>query len=130
MRALVFLSALCLASTAAFPQALSQVSPPPSAVCSIPLTRFASGDIDPLIVKKAPSANDGMPQLRVPAPPCGEPAAQEPMLAQRRDPLMEAAKALQKYVSSRKSAAIIEKSDPVPYVVVPLPRALGESLKP
>ena len=135
MRALVFLSALSFAGVAAFPQALLQVTPMPSAVCSIPLTRFVAPDIDPSIVKKMPPTSDRTSQLRVPAPPCDEPAAQPPIIAQRLGELMERSKpllveTLKKYVASRKSAAIVDKSDPVPYVVAPLPGALGESLKP
>ena len=131
MRALIYLPALCLASATAFPQAPPRVSPLPSAVCSIPLLRFVAPDIDPLMVKKLPPASDRTSQARVPAPPCDESAAQKPMLAQRRDPLMEAAKALlERFVSTRKPAAVVEKSDPVPYVVAPLPSALGKSLKP
>ena len=135
MRALVFLSALCLASTVAFPQALPRVSPLPSSVCSIPLTRFASGDIDPLIVKKAPPTSDRTSQLRVPAPPCDGPAAQESTLAQRLGELAERSKpllleTLTKYVASGKSAAIIEKREPVPYFVAPMPSLPKESVKP
>jgi hypothetical protein len=102
MRALVFLSALCLASATAFPQALLQVTPMPSAVCSIPLIRFTSGDIDPFIAKKAPSANDGMPQLRVPAPPCDEPAAQPSIVAELREQMKERLKAVQTSVFTQR----------------------------
>jgi hypothetical protein len=82
MRALIYFPALCLASAIAFPQALPRVSPPPSAVCSIPLLRFTPPDIDPLISKKLPQASDRTSHARVPAPPCDEPAAQRPNLAQ------------------------------------------------
>jgi hypothetical protein len=102
MRGLVFLLALCLAGVTAFPQALPQVTPLPSAVCSIPLIRFTAGDIDPSIAKKAPSANDGMPQLRVPAPPCGEPAAQESTLAQRLGDPWERLRAVQPSVFTQR----------------------------
>jgi hypothetical protein len=83
MRARIYFPALCLASATAFPQALPRVSPPPSAVCSIPLLSFTPGNIDPLIVKKLLPASDRTPQVRVPAPPCAEPAAQMSVLAQR-----------------------------------------------
>jgi hypothetical protein len=131
MRALVFLAALCLASATAFPQALPKMSTLPSTVCSIPLLRFTAPDIDPLIVKKMPSASNRTSQAKVPAPPCDEPAAKEPTLAQNLGGLREHLMAvLQKYVSSRKPAAVAGQSDPVPYVSAPLPGALGESIKP
>jgi hypothetical protein len=82
MRALVFLAVFCLAGVTAFPQAVLTVTPPPSTVCSIPLLRITPPDIDPLISKKLPQASDRTSQARVPAPPCDEPAAPPPNLAQ------------------------------------------------
>lgn len=102
MRGLIFLAALCLASATAFPQARPRVNPLPSAVCSIPLLRFTPGNIDPLIVKKLPPASDNMPLLRVPAPPCDEPAAQSSELAQRSGDPWERLRAVQPSVLAQR----------------------------
>jgi hypothetical protein len=95
MRALILLAALCLASATAFPQARPTV-------CSIPLLRLAAPDIDPLIVKKMPPASDNMPLVKVPAPPCDEPAAREPMLAQRLGDPWERLRAVQPSVLAQR----------------------------
>jgi hypothetical protein len=122
MRALFYIPVLCLAGATAFPQALPRVSPSASSVCSIPLLRFVPPDIDPLISKKLPEASDRKSQARAPAPPCDEPAAQPPVLARNLD---RAAKGLlERFLSSRKPSSITGRSDPVPYVSVPLPSEL------
>jgi hypothetical protein len=95
MRALFYIPALCLASATAFPQDLPRVDAPPSAVCSIPLLSFARGNVDPLIVKKMPPANDRTPLVKVPAPPCDEPAAQPSDIAQGLREYMGRLKAVQ-----------------------------------
>jgi hypothetical protein len=95
MRALIFFAALCLASATAFPQARPTV-------CSIPLTRFVAPDIDPLFVKKMPPTSDRTSQLRVPAPPCDEPAAPSSIIALRLGDPWERLKAVQPSVLARR----------------------------